>query len=236
MRRRPSGEGMARLHGLEVVEMPSGPNWDAERFAHQSGWTRVAGVDEAGRGPLAGPVVAGAVVLPAGVELPGIRDSKQLPLAERERLYDLIVNCGADWALGVCSPEEIDSLNILCASHLAMRRALEGLSEPASGALVDGLPVTGLPCPHRALVKGDRRSISIAAAAILAKVTRDRLMVELDKRYPGYDLTGNKGYPTVAHRAALRRLGPSPCHRMSYEPVAAAVRSDISGGSSPSGA
>lgn len=185
-----------------------------------SGWTRVAGVDEAGRGPLAGPVVAAAVVLPSGVELEGLRDSKCIPEPVRERLYSQLLEVALAWSVSVVSAAEIDQVNILRATHLAMARALAQLSPGVDGALVDGLPVNGLPCPHHALIQGDARCISIAAASVLAKVTRDRLMQDLDLEYPGYGFARHKGYGTRDHLRALRELGPSPIHRRSFRPVA----------------
>lgn len=185
-----------------------------------SGWIRVAGVDEAGRGPLAGPVVAAAVVLPSGVELEGLRDSKCIPEPVRERLYSQLLEVALAWSVSVVSATEIDQVNILRATHLAMARALTQLRPGVDGALVDGLPVHGLPCPHHALVQGDARCISIAAASVLAKVTRDRLMQNLDLEYPGYGFARHKGYGTRDHLRALRELGPSPIHRRSFRPVA----------------
>ena len=184
------------------------------------GWSRIAGVDEAGRGPLAGPVVAAAVILPTEVELEGLRDSKCLTAEVREVLYAQVVQVAICWSVALVEPEEIDRINILKATHLAMARALSGLAPAADGALVDGLPVQGLPCPHQAIVGGDGSCVSIAAASILAKVTRDRLMHELDQVYPGYGLARHKGYGTREHLDALRNLGPSPCHRRSFRPVA----------------
>lgn len=196
------------------------PTLEWEAAVRATGWTRVAGVDEAGRGPLAGPVVAAAVVLPADVELAGLRDSKCLPEPARERLYVQVLEAALGWAVGVASPEEIDRVNILRATHLAMARALATLSPGADGALVDGLPVRGLPCPHQAIVRGDACCMSIAAASVLAKVTRDRLMLALDEEHPGYGFARHKGYGTREHLQALRELGPLPCHRRSFRPVA----------------
>ena len=189
----------------------------------------LAGVDEAGRGCLAGPVVAAAVQIAEAdlaplLEGPLARanDSKQLTPARRDALFETLTHePRVRWAVGQASVGEIDSLNILRATHLAMRRALEGLPEPPGHALVDGLPVKGLPIPHTALVKGDAHSLLIACASILAKVTRDRLCAGLDARFPGYGFAAHKGYGTAAHLAALRRLGPCPCHRRSFAPVAA---------------
>ena len=188
----------------------------------------LAGVDEAGRGCLAGPVVAGAVQIDEADLVPLLagplaqaNDSKQLTPAKRDALYETLTHePRVRWAVGQASPEEIDSINILRATHLAMRRALDGLPALPDHALVDGLPVKGLPIPHTALVKGDARSLLIACASILAKVTRDRLCLELDAQFPGYDFAKHKGYGTAAHLAALRRLGPAPCHRRTFAPVA----------------
>ena len=191
--------------------------WEVQALGF--GWSRIAGVDEAGRGPLAGPVVAAAVILPAEVELEGLRDSKCLTAEVREVLYAQVVQVAICWSVALVEPEEIDRINILKATHLAMGRALSGLSPAADGALVDGLPVKGLPCPHQAIVGGDGSCVSIAAASILAKVTRDRLMHELDEVYPGYGLARHKGYGTREHLDALLNLGPSPCHRRSFRPV-----------------
>lgn len=192
-----------------------------EEHAHLSGFLYVAGVDEAGRGPLAGPVVAGAVILPDIVEgLNGLNDSKQLTGAKRERLFMTLLECEqVVCSVGLASVEEIDQLNILRATHLAMARAVDGLTQKADFCLVDGLPVKGLSIPHRAIVKGDGRSLSIAAASVLAKVTRDRMMIEADIVYPQYGFAKHKGYGTKAHMEALRRYGPCPLHRRSFAPV-----------------
>ena len=199
-----------------------------EQEAWAGGFLRVAGVDEAGRGPLAGPVVAAAVVfdrdfLEAEAEksLAGLDDSKKLPASRREFFFALLSACPhAQIGVASASVEEIDSLNILRATHLAMARALGQLQPPPDLALVDGLPVKGLPVPHRAIVGGDAASLSIAAASVMAKVTRDRLMVEMAARYPAYGFERHKGYGTKAHLDALRRHGPCPAHRKSFAPVA----------------
>ena len=179
----------------------------------------VAGVDEVGRGPLAGPVVAAAVILDPRRPIDGLRDSKRLTPARREALAGLIRERALAWALGRAEVEEIDRLNILQATLLAMVRAVAGLAVPPALVLVDGNRCPDLPMPCRALVKGDDRVAAIAAAAILAKVTRDAEMAELDTRHPGYGLAAHKGYPTREHLAALERLGPSPVHRRSFAPV-----------------
>ncbi len=180
---------------------------------------RVAGVDEAGRGPLAGPVIAGAVILDPDNPIRGLRDSKRLTAARREALYDEISNTALAWAVGRAEVEEIDRINILQASLLAMQRAVQALQPAAEYALVDGNCCPALPCPAQALVKGDSRVAAISAASIMAKVTRDREMLELDLRYPGYGLAQHKGYPSKLHMEALQRLGVLPVHRRSYAPV-----------------
>ena len=198
-----------------------------ERVCWAEGIQRLAGVDEAGRGPWAGPVVAAAVVItPAFAEaeiagvLNGLDDSKKLTPERREFFFAVLqshpeITC----ATGSADVAEIDRLNILRATHLAMARALAALQPPADYALVDGLPVQGLPCPSRAIVRGDSLSLSIAAASIIAKVTRDRLMVNLDKEYPAYGFAAHKGYGTARHQRALRELGPTLQHRRSFRPV-----------------
>lgn len=180
---------------------------------------RVAGVDEAGRGPLAGPVIAAAVILDPARPLPGLRDSKQLSAPRRERLYGEIVATALAWSIGRAEVEEIDRINILQATLLAMQRAVTGLQPAAEFAVIDGNRCPALPVPARAIVRGDSRVAAISAASILAKVARDREMVELDRRYPGYGLAQHKGYPSKAHIAALEVLGPSPQHRRSFAPV-----------------
>lgn len=211
---------------------PAGPR--AAPLDREEAWwadhpgARLAGVDEAGRGPLAGPVAAGAVCMPPEVAralrtgaLARLTDSKALPEAAREELYESLVAApGVEWALGLASPEEIDRLNILRATHLAMRRALEALPGGAPEfALVDGLPARGLPCGHEAVVKGDAKCFLVAAASVVAKVSRDRIMRALDAELPGYGFADHKGYPTEAHLAAIARLGVSSAHRRSFGPV-----------------
>ena len=198
-----------------------------ERQAWTKGYTRVAGVDEAGRGPLAGPVVAAAVVFDPGFLqrsaseiLRGLTDSKRLSKSRRDYFFELL--CGRPEigiGVGQANVEEIDTRNILRATHLAMARALANLNPPPDHALVDGRPVPGLPCSFTAIVGGDGRSLSIAAASVVAKVTRDRIMVDLDGRYPDYGFARHKGYGTPEHLQALRKYGPTPFHRRSFEPV-----------------
>ena len=195
-----------------------------ERALRQQGWQRVAGIDEAGRGPLAGPVVAAVVVLPENFRHKELNDSKQLTEQKRERLYDEITSHGEIfWAMAVVQPEEIDRLNILRATHEAMRRAVAALVPDPDHALIDGLPVLPFPMPQTALVGGDGLSFSIAAASIIAKVTRDRIMVEMCARYPGYEFAQHKGYGTALHLAKLRAHGPCPIHRKSFSPVQQAL-------------
>ena len=181
----------------------------------------VCGVDEAGRGPWAGPVSAGAVILNPDDLPAGIDDSKALTHARREALEIEIKARALAWGVGFASVEEIDELNILHASGLAMRRAIEALAIPPAAALVDGNYRFNLPCPIQTVVKGDSLSLSIAAASILAKTARDRLMVELDETYPGYGFARHKGYNAPIHVAALKALGPCPAHRRSWAPIRA---------------
>jgi ribonuclease HII len=207
------------------------PGWRVERALWRGGARRVAGVDEVGRGPLAGPVVAAAVVLPlrpsgdvSRAEWIGrLRDSKQLSAAQRERLFPLIER-HSEWGLGVVSAQVVDQINILQATRLAMHRAVADLAVPPDALIVDGREVVAGSIVQRSEVKADARCASVAAASILAKVTRDRMMCELDGVFPGYGLAEHKGYATADHRAALRRLGYSTIHRLSFAPVRAAVR------------
>jgi len=196
-----------------------------ERALRARGFSLVAGVDEAGRGPLAGPVIAAAVILPPDFALDGLNDSKKLTAKKRESFHAILTTRSEiHWAIGEASVGEIDTLNILRATHLAMARAVEALPTKPDHALVDGLPVRGLPVDHTALVSGDALSVTIAAASIIAKVTRDRLMVELDAQYPQYGFARHKGYGVREHLAALRHHGPCPVHRRSFEPVAQTQR------------
>jgi ribonuclease HII len=187
------------------------------------GFTPIAGVDEAGRGPLAGPVVIGGVILPPDFELHGLNDSKKLTPKARERLYaEITGNSEIRWTSIAIPPQEIDRLNIFGATHSGMRAVIEQLSPRPAHALIDGLPVPRFPCPQTALVGGDGLSLSIAAASIIAKVERDRIMLECDRLYPEYGFAKHKGYPTAEHFAKLRTHGPCPIHRRSFAPVAQA--------------
>jgi ribonuclease HII len=181
----------------------------------------VCGVDEAGRGPLAGPVVAAAVILTPARIPEGLNDSKALSSKQRELLLNMIEK-NAIIGIGISEPEEIDRINILGATLIAMKRAVLALPELPDMALIDGNKCPDLPCEAQTIVKGDSRSLSIAAASIVAKVTRDSLMVEADARFPGYGLAGHKGYPTKSHIEALKRLGATPIHRRSFKPVSLA--------------
>lgn len=184
----------------------------------------VAGVDEAGRGPLAGAVCAAAVVLPVRYDLPGLNDSKKLSARRREALYDQIISQAVSYAIAWASPAEIDELNIFQASLLAMRRAAKALARQPDFVYVDGTHCPVWPFASTAVVKGDSRVDCIAAASVLAKVARDRVMQDLDIEYPGYGFARHKAYPTAEHLAALKTLGPCPVHRRSYAPVAACLR------------
>lgn len=192
------------------------PDYSFELAARDAGYRHVCGIDEAGRGPLSGPVVAAACVLEPGTEIPGLNDSKKLTPKKRDLLYDLVIERATDFAVGFATPEEIDSINILNATMLAMRRAIAALKEPADYALVDGNCIRDYPIPARAIIKGDSLSMSVAAASILAKVTRDRLCLEDDRQYPMYGFAKHKGYGTAEHVAALRTYGPCPIHRKTF--------------------
>ncbi len=187
-----------------------------EKDLQAQGYSVICGVDEAGRGPLCGPVVAGACILPNDFDCTGLNDSKKLTEKKREALYEIITENAIAWAVGMASPAEIDEINILNASMLAMRRAIEGLSVSADFALVDGNVTRNLPITAKAVVKGDATVASIAAASVLAKVTRDRLLVDLDRQYPQYGLARHKGYPTKDHMEAVRKYGVAPIYRKTF--------------------
>ena len=194
--------------------------WHYEREALEQGHALVCGCDEAGAGPLAGPVYAAAVILPLGEEIEGLDDSKKLTEKKREALFPVIQEKALAWAVARVEAAEIDETDILSARMKAMQLAMDQLDPPADFALIDGNRDHGrsfaLTTPHRCIVKGDSLSASIAAASILAKVSRDRLMVELDAVYPGYGFARHKGYGTAQHRAAITRLGPCPIHRRTF--------------------
>jgi ribonuclease HII len=207
--------------------MPSGPDMMLEAAC---GPGLVCGVDEAGRGPWAGPVSAAAVILDPARVPKGLNDSKKLSAKARAALEDEIKDMAVAWCVGMASVEEIAQLNILHAAGLAMRRAVEGLSVTPSFALVDGNYRFVLPCEVKTVVKGDALSCSIAAASILAKEARDRIMVEMDSVYPGYGFAGHKGYHAPIHLEGLRKLGPSPIHRLGWAPVKLALAGGLAGG------
>lgn len=223
MRRGQGAVAGAELRAAPDADAGVGSGVDGDHLAVPD-TARVAGVDEAGRGPLAGPVCAAAVVLDPRRPIAGLRDSKRLSAAARERLYDAIVAQSLCWAVAWAGVDEIDRLNILQATLLAMRRAVVGLRLLPTLVLVDGRQVPALPVPARALVGGDDLEPAISAASILAKVRRDRVCAGLHARHPGYGFDVHKGYPTAAHLEALRRLGPCDEHRHSYAPVAEAAR------------
>ncbi|WP_119321910.1 ribonuclease HII [Capsulimonas corticalis] len=203
--------------------------WSFEMAAREAGHAIIAGVDEVGRGPLAGPVVAACVVLPETFSTDGINDSKKLTEKRREKAYDRILAEALAVGVGIVPREMIDQINILHATHLAMSKAVRNLPQEWAPdiVLIDGLPVHGIPCAHqKAIVGGDGLSVSIAAASILAKVTRDRMMAAYDKKYPEYGFAKHKGYGSAVHMAALREHGACPIHRRSFAPVAAAPRSN----------
>ena len=190
--------------------------WEIENEIYDSGISPVCGVDEAGRGPLAGPVCAAAVILPRGLEIPGLNDSKQLSEKKREALFSVITEQALAYGIAFAQVEEIERLNILGATYLAMNRAISMLEITPALALIDGNRNQGIEFPSRCVIKGDARCASIAAASILAKVTRDRCMYEMEERFPGYGFAQHKGYGTKAHYEAIRALGPSEIHRMSF--------------------
>ena len=191
-------------------------NWDIEAAAREQGKTVICGCDEAGRGPLAGPVFAAAVILPHGIEIPALNDSKKLTEKQREKLFDIITEVAADYAVASASVEEIEEINILNASMLAMKRAVESLKNKPDYALIDGNIARGFDIDARPVIKGDALSPSIAAASILAKVSRDRYCMEMDALYPEYGFAKHKGYATKDHREAVLKYGASPVHRKSF--------------------
>lgn len=197
------------------------PDDALESALRARGLSKVAGVDEAGRGPLAGPVSAAAVLLPPGWRCPGLDDSKKLTATKRERLFEVITtDVTVRWSIAYAEPEEIDRINILRATHAAMARAVKELTIAVDHCLIDGLPVRDFPWPHDGIVKGDGKSLSIAAASIIAKVSRDRVMHQFAMEFPEYGFERHMGYGTKAHLEALRLHGPCRLHRRSFQPVA----------------
>jgi ribonuclease HII len=195
------------------------PDFSFEKAAIENGASIIAGVDEVGRGPLCGPVTAAAVILDPSNIPDGLNDSKKLTAKRRAVLYDILLDC-AEVSIAHASVEEIDQLNILRASHLAMERAVAGLPRTPDHLLIDGNMIPrGLTIPAQAVIKGDAKSVSISAASIMAKICRDRLMVDLAQQYPGYGWEKNAGYPTAVHLKALQELGVTPHHRRSFKPV-----------------
>lgn len=192
------------------------PDYEYEAKASSLGYVNICGVDEAGRGPLAGPVYAAAVILPQGLVIEGLNDSKKLSEKKRELLYDKVVESAVAWSVGVATEQEIDEVNILQATYLAMKRAVEGLSVKADFALIDGNRMPPLDIAGETVIKGDSLSMSIAAASIIAKVTRDRFMLELDEKYPEYLFAKHKGYGTALHYEMIEKHGISPVHRRSF--------------------
>ncbi len=192
------------------------PDYSIEQELHEKGYTYVCGVDEAGRGPLCGPVFAAACILPDGLVIDGLNDSKKLTEKKREKLFEIIKAEAVAYCIASASVEEIDELNILEADLLAMRRAIDGLSVKADYAIIDGNISKDFQIPALAVVKGDSKSMNIAAASILAKVARDRICIELDEQYPQYGIAKHKGYGTKAHMDALREFGASPIHRKKF--------------------
>lgn len=193
------------------------PDYSYEKAAENSGFKLICGVDEAGRGPLAGPVCAAAVILPDDLEIEGLNDSKKLSEKKREQLYDVIIEKAIAYSVAYGTLEEIEEKNILNATFLAMNRAIDGLKTVADFALIDGNKIpTGIKIPAAAIVKGDAKSMSIAAASILAKVSRDRLLMEYDKKYPQYQFAKHKGYGTKLHTDLIKEYGPCEIHRLSF--------------------
>lgn len=197
-------EEKARIYALQEYERKYGE------------FELICGIDEVGRGPLAGPVVAGAVILPKNCDILYINDSKKLSEKKREELYDIIMDKAIACGIGYASPARIDEINILQATYEAMREAIKNLGVVPDILLNDAVTIPGVDVKQVPIIKGDAKSISIGAASIIAKVTRDRLMVDYDKVFPGYDFAGNKGYGSAAHIAALKELGPTPIHRRSF--------------------
>jgi ribonuclease HII len=208
---------------FDISQLPPAPDFSFETSLWKDGLRYVAGIDEAGRGALAGPVAAAAFIFPPDPaldqQLAGVRDSKEMTPQARYEWSGRLREIGLDWSVSFASPREIDDLGIVPATLLAIRRAIAGLRLFPHHLLVDYLKLTDFSQPQTALVKGDARCLSIAAASIMAKTSRDRLLCQMDKRYPGYGFSNNKGYGTAAHRQAIHTLGASPIHRFSFDPL-----------------
>ena len=213
------------MSNLELFSAAEFSTLHFEMLAQGRGFSAVAGIDEAGRGPLAGPVVAAAVVLPDNFQLDGLTDSKKLSEKKREEFFPIIRQQARAYGIGLASAAEVDRLNILQATLLAMQRALEKIQGVADYLLIDGITPLPVALPQQTLKKGDSRSLSIAAASVLAKVARDRVMVQLDQQYPGYGFAGHKGYGTLAHRQAIEAMGPVFPHRLTFAGVKEFVES-----------
>ena len=190
--------------------------WEFEDNLHAEGYSVVCGVDEAGRGPLAGPVCAAAVILPRGIDIDGLDDSKKLTAKRRDALYDIITSSAEGYGIAFATVEEIEELNILGATYLAMNRSIAAIGRAIDLAIIDGNRNKGIGYPSLTVIRGDSKCASIAAASILAKVTRDRYMVALAEQYPGYGFEKHKGYGTAEHYAAIREFGPCPEHRARF--------------------
>jgi ribonuclease HII len=211
-----------QLRTMKRKALSQFPNQDEENKLKAQGYEFVAGIDEVGRGALAGPVVAGAVILPHKANLPWfglVRDSKELNSGRRESLFDLINNEAIAVGIGIVPSQVIDSVNILKATRIAMMQAVEKLSQQPNFLLIDRIGLSQCPIPQRGITRGDKVCLSIACASIIAKVTRDHIMEEFDKTYPGYGFARHKGYGTGSHLSCLQKLGPSPIHRLYFAPV-----------------
>lgn len=212
-------------HTKSQIILPPAPTFERERELVALGYARIAGADEAGRGPLAGPVVAGAAIVPFDFDSPHfsrLNDSKKLDEPTREVLYEELTPC-IEWGVGIVDAATIDEINIRQASWLAMKKAITALETVPDYVLIDGLPYDAGPWPYEALVKGDARSLSIAAASVIAKVTRDRLMLKYDEEFPEYGFAGHKGYPAPKHLKALQEHGACSIHRQTFGPVRAVL-------------
>ena len=218
---------MIMTHQGELFTAAPLDNLKYEKSAYSKGCQYVAGIDEAGRGPLAGPVMAAAVILPVGLSINGVDDSKKLTPGKREKLFDIIMSQALSVGVGIITATDIDRINILQATRKAMLAAVHQLYPVPDYLLIDGISTIDSVTTQKTIKKGDSLSLSIAAASIIAKVTRGRLMIELDTKYPGYGFAGHKGYGSAAHMDAIRRLGPSPIHRLTFAGVREFVDSNI---------